>query len=182
MAPRRRKPEPWRIRSYHALIRQLRGKPLLEALHRLQNGHCAYDEDPCALLLPQAAAEALRLGIRIPRDHLIRFSTVDHILPRTLGGENSFPNLVMAAQTSNAQKGCFAPYGRWVPKVRHDPDNIERMLELVEQERWVLAMRWAADRRMTTDDVTLLIIERELKRVHSSDDFKFYDLPTAMVA
>lgn len=180
MARHRRRPEPWRIRFYLGLIRQVRGKPLLEALHRLQNGVCAYDEQPCALLLPQV--DQLARFTRITREHQVRFSTVDHIVPRFLGGENKFSNLVMASQTSNAQKGAFAPIGRWVPRVRHAVSDVERKIVQVENGRWALAEHFARNRRMTKEEALELLVTDELTRIETGRDFKFYGDHELMVA
>lgn len=181
MAKNRRKaPEGWRIRYYVGLIRQIRGKPLLEALHRLQGGICAYDERPCALLLPQV--DRIARFTTFTKAEQVRFSTIDHIVPRALGGENKFSNLVMAAQGSNAQKGCYAPIGRWVPRFRHTSALVDAMIKKVENERWKEAHKLASRRNLTREEAIELLIWGELMRIEVRDDFKFYPDSELMVA
>lgn len=177
---RRHKTDGRRVKLYSGLIRQVRGKPLLEALYRLQAGACAYDGTPCALLLPQAVE--LISDHRITREQQLRFATIDHVVPRHLGGQNRFVNLVMASSLRNGEKGCLAPLGRWVPQVRHSSEEVGAMIKIVEQTRFLLAQQFAEDHRMNKQDVLNKLIHRELRRLKISPDFKFYDEHLAMVA
>lgn len=173
MGYHKRPVDPWRVRLYVSLIKQVRGKPLLEALFRLQHGLCAYDEEPCALLLPQVGA--LKGAPSILREQTLRYATVDHVVPRALGGENVFTNYVMASQDKNGQKGALAPTGIWVPKLRHTSQQVERTIRMVEELRWNEATRFALDRKMCRQRVVEKLILRELRRLGSGRDFKFYD-------
>lgn len=169
-----------RIKLFHGLIRMVRGKPLLEALYRLQGGTCAYDSETCVLLLPQT----VKLYSRPHELHAVRhrFATVDHVVPRCLGGHNHSGNIVMAAQVRNNEKGCLAPLGRWVPARRHTDQEVARMVRLVEQTRHLLAQKLANDRRLNKQDVLNKLIARELYPTSPGREFKFYESPIMMVA
>lgn len=176
---RRRKSDGRRIKLYLSLIRRVRGKSLLEALYRLQSGACAYDGNSCALLLPQAIN---LYSCRILRDQQLRFATIDHVTPRHLGGANTFQNLVMASSLRNGQKGCLEPIGFWRPAIRHSSAEVAKMIKLVDEARWLLAQKYAEDRRLNKQDVLNKLISRELNNLSSGFDFKFYEDPLPMVA
>lgn len=170
---RRRKPDGRRVKLYAGLIRQVRGRPILEALHRLQGGTCAYDDELCVLLLPQAVG--LYSYASELKPYRSRFSTIDHVQPRFLGGQNEFCNLVMASQVRNNEKGCLEPQGRWLPHLSHTNDDILKAIRMVEATRVLQAHKFAENRKLNRQDVIDKIIERELRLLSSKQNFKFYE-------
>jgi 5-methylcytosine-specific restriction endonuclease McrA len=63
-------------------------------------------------------------------------ATIEHILPRNLGGDNDLRNLGVAHQRCNGEKGR-----RWDPPARRRR-NESRYTELVERLRAERARRW----------------------------------------
>lgn len=63
-------------------------------------------------------------------------ANVEHILPRSLGGDNALPNLGLTHPGCNAEKGR-----NWDPKRRHraNPDRYRALIEHLlakRRERW----------------------------------------------
>lgn len=181
MSRRRRKTtDVGRIKVFNALIRQVRGKPILEALFRLQDGFCAYDGQPCALLLPAARDLAPHLGIS--RSYELRFATIDHVMPRYLGGRNTCSNFVMASTLKNGEKGALPPLGEWQPNHKFTVEEVHQMLRTVELSRYALAVQFASENKFTKHAAVTKLVRRELRRIASGSDFKFYDQGLQMVA
>jgi 5-methylcytosine-specific restriction endonuclease McrA len=64
-------------------VKEFRGKPSKDAIYTRDNGVCQYT------------------GKKIDRNN----ATVDHILPRSKGGEDSWTNLVLCSRDINSKKG-----------------------------------------------------------------------------
>jgi 5-methylcytosine-specific restriction endonuclease McrA len=64
-------------------VKSFRGKPSKDAIYTRDNGICQYT------------------GKKIDRNS----ATVDHILPRSKGGEDSWTNLVLCSRDINSKKG-----------------------------------------------------------------------------
>ena len=63
-------------------------------------------------------------------------ANIEHIVPRSLGGENALTNLGLTHPRCNGEKGR-----RWDPKRRHsaDPDRYHALVQALlqrRQERW----------------------------------------------
>jgi len=68
-------------------------------------------------------------------------ANVEHIFPRSLGGDNALTNLGLTHPGCNAEKGR-----NWDPKGRHraDPERYQQIVEGLHQRR---AERWRAASR-----------------------------------
>lgn len=167
------------VRRNVALIKLVRGRPLLEALHFLQHGRCAYDGEPCSLILPHVNEIAPK--VEITKKDAWRFATLDHVVPKSLGGTNDFTNLVMASQTRNAAKGCMAPINQWVPLFQHAEEDVKQTVELIDARRWIEARQLAEQRDLSRRTIVKKLILRELRRLRNPPNFKFYEEAFSMV-
>ncbi len=111
-----------------------------------------------------------------------RFATIDHVVPRHLGGSNHFTNLVMASQSANCRKGSYAPINEWVPHQRHTRQDVEELVKIIDQLRWEEARTLASQRRNSKQDVAEKLVRHELQKLGKIDNFKFYENPFEMVA
>ena len=168
---RRNRPDRWKIKLVSSVIRSVRGKPLLEALYNLQDGRCAYDLGPCALLLPPTTEfQALGLRVNVPvrgtgMKLVHRLATMDHVTPRARGGTNDYDNLLMASQLMNGRKGMEPPTDRWEPKIRrHSPRVVNEEILRVEAERWNEAVQLARHVH-SKQDAKRVVVEYELDRL-----------------
>jgi hypothetical protein len=171
-----RAPNDRRIKRCFALIRRVRGRATLEALFRLQGGLCAYDEQPCALLIPEIfsfATDMLKPG------EIRRFATVDHVTPRALGGNNTRGNLVMASQIQNCKKGALEPIIDWEPRFAHSSVRLGVTTAAVDEDRWTEA-RWLAGSSDSPHDILRNLVSDQLALLRST--VKFYTPPSQMVA
>lgn len=88
----------------------------------------------------------------------------------------------MASQLCNHQKGCAPPLLSWAPRVTHTEADVVEMLKIIEQTRWLIALKFAEDRKLNKQDVIDHVVRRELRRLQTTSNFKFYDDYPAMVA
>lgn len=170
---RNKKPERWRVKLVANVIRQVRGKPLLEALFNLQGGLCAYDRQPCLLLL-HPSDEFIALGLDLSKELKGRCATIDHVTPRSKGGSNNIDNYVMSSQIRNCEKSDQMPLDEWSPGARRWPVSvIEREIIRVEQARWKEAESLAAN-VSTVNDAKNVVVQRELERLYADENIEIY--------
>lgn len=85
----------------------------------------------------------------------------------------------MASQYSNARKGAYAPYGRWVPKRRHCAEELQRQLRLVEAQRRELAI-FLAKKEHTERQIIAHVVRQELERAQARE-VKFYKTDDSVI-
>ena len=178
---RRHKLKRWRVDMVAGVIRQIRGRPLLEALFNLQKGRCAYDQGPCALLLPPTS-ELVGMGFRLPEEVFWRLATIDHVTPRAKGGTNTLENYMMASKIMNTRKADLEPIGQWAPRFkRRNERAVAQALREVEVQRESEAREIARIVNNKTD-ARKLLVNLELEKLQDSPVIEFYSSRYKMVA
>jgi len=59
---------------------------------------------------------------------LLNDLTIDHVVPRKLGGQTSFMNCVSACSKCNHEKDHLPPVGRWNPKIKPREPNTNSII------------------------------------------------------